>query len=127
MCSRPITRYVCSTLAAAQSHAAYATLAGISYRTAKKGSGIRKEMEDRGGKWRRLETAPHYDRVEEQIIADWWHSVEASCEDNQNKEEVVIFGDKRDPETGKLPYWVSSYCRGLRGTTVGQGTIRGKG
>merc|ERR1712185_643792 len=48
-------------------------------------------MEDRGRGWKLLETAPHSDRVEGTLIAEWWHSEEASTEDNANKQPIHVF------------------------------------
>ena len=62
----------------------------LPYRTIKRGNTMRKELEDEGKGWVLLKTKPHYDRAELhlEIIDTWWHSDEASCPDNQNKEEV---------------------------------------
>ena len=64
---------------------------GVSYRVIKQAALYRGEMEDRGKGWKLLQTAPHSDRVDGQLITEWWHTEEASTEDNANKEAIHIF------------------------------------
>ena len=47
-------------------------------------------MEDLGQGWELLQTAPHSDRVEGRLITEWWHSEEASTEDNANKQAIRV-------------------------------------
>ena len=44
---------------------------GVHYRVIKQGTKLRGEMEDRGGGWKLLTTAPHRDRVDGTLIAEW--------------------------------------------------------
>jgi hypothetical protein len=44
---------------------------GVQYRVIKKGAKLRGEMEDRGGGWKLLTTAPHRDRVDGALITEW--------------------------------------------------------
>ena len=64
---------------------------GVSYRVIKQGAAYRADMEDRGRGWKLLKTAPHSDRVEGKLITEWWHSEEASTEDNANKQPIHVF------------------------------------
>ena len=64
---------------------------GVSYRVIKQAAAYRGEMEDRGRGWKLLTTAPHSDRVEGALIAEWWHSEEGSTVDNANKQSIHIF------------------------------------
>jgi hypothetical protein len=44
---------------------------GVHYRVIKQGAKLRGEMEDRGGGWKLLTTAPHRDRVDGALITEW--------------------------------------------------------
>ena len=44
---------------------------GVHHRVIKQGAAHRGAMEDRGGGWKLLTTAPHSDRVDGQIITEW--------------------------------------------------------
>ena len=78
------------------------------YRAAKKATAIRGEMDDRGRGWRRVESAKHKDTLDIAPICDWWHTADASSEDNNNKRPVRIYLGE-DAETGEQLYdihWV---------------------
>ena len=64
---------------------------GVSYRVIKRAAACRADMEDRGKGWQLLKTAPHSDRVEGKLITEWWHTEEASTEDNANKQPIHVF------------------------------------
>eukprot|EP00966_Prymnesium_polylepis_P210393 4871884-Prymnesium_polylepis.1 len=64
---------------------------GVSYRVIKQGAAYRAKMEDSGKGWKLLKTAPHSDRVDCALIREWWHTEEASTEDNVNKQAVHVF------------------------------------
>jgi hypothetical protein len=64
---------------------------GVSYRVVKQAAAYRAEMEDRGRGWKLLKTKPHSDRVEGTLITQWWHTEDASTEDNQNKQPIRVF------------------------------------
>ena len=64
---------------------------GVSYRVINQGAAYRADMEDSGKGWKLLQTAPHSDRVECALIREWWHTEEASTEDNVNKQPVHVF------------------------------------
>ena len=64
---------------------------GVSYRVIKQGAAYRADMQDRGKGWQLLETAPHSDRIESKLITEWWHSEDASTEDNANKQPIHVF------------------------------------
>ena len=74
---------------------------GVSYRVIKQAAAYRGQMEDRGKGWKLLTTAPHSDRVDGSLITEWWHSEDASTEDNANKQTIHVFhgfderGDRR--------------------------------
>jgi hypothetical protein len=80
---------------------------GISYRTVKRGNEVRKALEEKGKGWVLLSTRPHRDGAAQHlnIIDDWWHSDEASCPDNQQKEQVRCYhGHCVNEETGRRGY-----------------------
>ena len=64
---------------------------GFSYRQVKQGATLRGEMEDRGKGWKLLTTAPRSDRVDGALVTEWWHSEDASTEDNANKQPIHVF------------------------------------
>jgi hypothetical protein len=65
-------------------------LLGIGYRAAKRFVGIRAEIEERGGGWKRLKMSEHCDKVDYSVMSRAWHSGEFSDPDNQNKQTVRI-------------------------------------
>ena len=67
---------------------------GVHHRVIEKGVQVRKDLEERGEGWVHLEYSGHSDRVDRQIIWDWWHSDLASVEDNQNKEPIRVYVDE---------------------------------
>ena len=73
---------------------------GLQYRQQKAAVTIRANMEDSCKGWRRLLDKPHSDRIEGTFIDEWWHSDEASREDNSDKRSVKIECGV-DPETGE--------------------------
>ena len=81
---------------------------GIQYRTVKKASTMRKQLEDASKGWVLLETSRHFDRAEKHvaIIDAWWHSDEASApNNNEGKERVRVYGGYGiDPITGCRAY-----------------------
>ena len=81
---------------------------GISYRTIKEASRIRKELEDLGTGWVLLTTKPHFDNIEKhwEIFDDWVHSDEASTPDNSRKEQIRVYRGYGgiDPTTGRRAY-----------------------
>ena len=42
-------------------------LLGLTYRQAKRGTETRREMEDRGGGWKRVKTSEHYDKARRRL------------------------------------------------------------
>ena len=62
-------------------------------------------MEDSCAGWKRLVDKPHCDRIEGTLIDEWWHSDEASREDNANKRSIKIDCGV-DPVTGEQRYVV---------------------
>ena len=64
---------------------------GVSYRVVKQAASLRGQMEDRGKGWKLLTSAPRCDRVDGALITEWWHTEEASTEDNQNKQPIRVF------------------------------------
>ena len=81
---------------------------------------IRANMEDSCKGWRRLLDKPHSDRIEGTFIDEWWHSDEASREDNSEKRSVKIECGV-DPETGEQLY-VIHYLRSQLSTDKGSRT-----
>lgn len=65
-------------------------LLGIGYRAARRFVGIRAEIEQRGGGWKRLKMSEHCDKVDYCIMNRAWHSELFSDPDNQNKQTVRI-------------------------------------
>ena len=76
---------------------------GLSSRLTKKATGLRAELEDHGRGWRRVVSSKHADALDRQPINEWWHSAEASSEDNNNKRPVRVYCGI-DDETGDILY-----------------------
>eukprot|EP00966_Prymnesium_polylepis_P276865 6396790-Prymnesium_polylepis.1 len=79
----------------------------IPYRTVKRGNEMRKALEEKGKGWVLLSTRPHRDSAAKHldIIDEWWHSDEASCPDNQQKEQVRVYhGHGVNEQTGRRGY-----------------------
>lgn len=70
---------------------AAARILGVHHRVIEKGVEVRRDLEEHGKGWVYLKYNAHADRVDLQIIADWWHSELASIEDNQNKHPIRIY------------------------------------
>jgi hypothetical protein len=112
---------------------------GFSYRVAKKATSLRAELEDRGRGWRRVVSSKHADALDGQPIRDWWHSPEASSEDNNNKRPVRIYCGV-DDETKEILYdihWLryqhgtnkvaaATFARSVHAQTCQQQTITEK-
>ena len=63
---------------------------GLSWRGSTSALIIRCNMEDSCEGWKRLCDKPHSDRLEGRFIDEWWHSDEASREDNSDKRPINI-------------------------------------
>ena len=73
----------------ARTHARSHVRAGdLDYRQLHRGSDARRDLEDRACGWRRVVTSEHKDKVNYGPLKEFWHSEEASTEDNQNKHMV---------------------------------------
>jgi hypothetical protein len=69
----------------------------LNYRVVKRAGEIRGKMEDVHGGWKRIDTCPHKDRADWNELQMWFHSEEASTEDNDNKRMVrVVVGLEDD-------------------------------
>lgn len=63
----------------------------VPYRVIKQAATMRGKLEDRGKGWKLLKTAPRSDRVNGVLITEWWHSEDASTEDNVHKQPINVF------------------------------------
>jgi len=66
----------------------------LPYRTIKKAEAVRQEVEQKGG-WTQMKAKPRSNRIDLELINEWWHTEAASNEDNQNKEATPVYHDGR--------------------------------
>ena len=73
-------------------------LLGVPYRVIKEGVKIRANIEDEGRGWILLKTHAHRDRLSllARHIDEFWHSLEGSGPDNQNKEQIRVYRSHED-------------------------------
>jgi hypothetical protein len=79
-------------------------LFNVNYRTLKKGCQIAAVTASEGC-WRLIENGLHGDRLPWHRLREWWHSSEASVEDNDDKRKVRVYREGAEVNAdGTIPY-----------------------
>jgi len=79
-------------------HALLALHAAQHYRVIQRSTIVRAALEDRAKGWIRLSYRGHKDRVDLRALTEWWH-IEASTEDNANKQAYRIYHSEGDNQS----------------------------